>query len=115
MTVIRMSNIKAGQVAASEVKDRSGRILLSAGTEFTDKTIKMIKSWGVVEVEIVGNVAEPEFGSEIPEIDPEQLHLIELELAQRFRFLNRSHPFINELFEICLRREASAWKSSNGL
>ena len=115
MAVIRISNIKAGQVAASDVKDRSGRTLLATGTELTEKTIKIIKSWGVVEVDIVGDVPEPQFGSDIPEMDPEQLHLIELELSQRFRFLNRSHPFINELYEICLRREISAQESSNGL
>jgi len=114
MTVIRISNIKVGQVAASDVKDRSGRILLAAGTELTEKTIKIIKSWGVVEADIVGDTAEPEFGSEISEIDADQLHRIELELSQRFRFLNRSHPFINELYEVCLRREVSAWESSNG-
>jgi len=115
MAVIRISNIKVGQVAAADVKDRSGRILLAAGTELTEKTIKTIKSWGVVEADIVGDTAEPEFGSEISEIDAEQLHRIELELSQRFRFLNRSHPFINELYEVCLRREVSAWESSNGL
>lgn len=114
MSVIRISNLKAGQVAASDVKDRSGRILLAAGTELTEKNIKIIKSWGVVEADIVGDIPDPEFGSEIPEIDTEKLHQIELELSQRFRFLNRSHPFINELYEVCLRREVLVWESSNG-
>jgi len=112
MTPIRISHIKPGQVAASDVKDRSGRTLLAAGTELTEKTIKIIKSWGVVEIDVVGEITESEFGSEITEIDPERLHLIELDLSQRFRFLNRSHPFINELFEICLRREALKQEAS---
>jgi hypothetical protein len=106
MTVIRISQVKTGQDVATDVKDRSGRVLLTAGTVLTEKNIKIIKAWGVVDVDVTG--VEPSTIEEESEllrnISDDKLHSIELELSSRFRFVNRSHPLISELFEICLQR-----------
>jgi len=114
MTLIRISNIKPGQIVAADVKDRSGRTLLAANSELTADNIKIIKSWGVVEIDVIGDVNEIDINADLPKINPEQLQAIELELSKRFRFLNKSHPFINELFEICLRRKLSNQGLSDG-
>jgi len=108
MALIRISNVKPGQVVAADVKDRSGRILLSANTELTSDNIKIIKSWGVVEIDVQGELNGTSVDSGLEKVNPEQLQAIELELSKRFRFLNKSHPFIHELFEVCLRRKLSA-------
>jgi len=108
MALIRISNIKPGQTVSTDVKDRSGRILLSANTELTDDNIKIIKSWGVVEIDIKGEVNDAVVDSNLTRVNPEQLQAIDLELSKRFRFLNKSHPFIHELFDVCLRRKLSA-------
>ncbi|MCK4709101.1 MAG: hypothetical protein KAU21_10830, partial [Gammaproteobacteria bacterium] len=101
MAVIRISRIKPDQEVAIDVKDRSGRVLLSAGTKLTEKTIKIIKSWGVMEIDVLGDVAETENNIEHSNIDTGAFQLLELELSNRFRFLNKNHPFISELYDIC--------------
>jgi len=108
MALIRISNIKPGQIVSADVKDRSGRILLAANAELTEDNIKIIKSWGVVEIEVNGEINDAVADPSLTKVNPEQLQDIDLELSKRFRFLNKSHPFIHELFEICLRRQLSA-------
>lgn len=105
MVMIRISSIKPGQVVASDVNDRSGRTLLSANTELTEDNIKIIKSWGVVEIDITDDASVSEPDKNIPEINPADRQDLERELSQRFRFLNCNHPLISELFTICLHRE----------
>ncbi|MCG5510185.1 hypothetical protein [Ectothiorhodospira lacustris] len=41
-----------GAVLAEDVRDRSGRLLLSAGLPLRDKHIRVLKTWGVNEVAI---------------------------------------------------------------
>lgn len=108
MALIRISNIKLGQIVSTDVKDRSGRILLTANTELTEENIKIIKSWGVVEIEVKGEISDAIDDSSLTQVNPEQLRDIDLELSKRFRFLNKSHPFIHELFDVCLRRKLLA-------
>lgn len=112
MAVIRISRIKPDQEVAIDVKDRSGRVLLSAGTKLTEKTIKIIKSWGVMEVDVLGEIAESDNTFERTNIDTGIFQVAELELSNRFRFLNKNHPFISELYDICLQRELAAKESS---
>lgn len=107
MTTIRISQVNAGQQVAADVKDRSGRILLRAGSELTEKNIKIIKSWGVVEIDVTGDLPEAELPHQSGQVTNDKLHAIELDLSKRFRFVNRSHPLIHELFEICLLRESN--------
>lgn len=114
MALIRISKTQPGQMVAADVKDRSGRTLLSANSELTEENIKIIKSWGVVEIDIAGAISETGADTDLPAIKPEQLQAIELELSQRFRFLNKSHPFIGELFDVCLRRKLSEQGLTDG-
>lgn len=114
MALIRISKVKPGQVVAVDVKDRSGRILLKADSVLTEENIKIIKSWGVVEIDVNGDLAEAALDDEMMTVQPEELQQIELGLSQRFRFLNRSHPFIGELYEICLERRLKERGLTNG-
>ncbi|MDH5392855.1 MAG: hypothetical protein OEY11_06670 [Gammaproteobacteria bacterium] len=107
MSVIRVSHVKAGQIILSDVKDRSGRVLLPAGSELTHENIKIIKSWGVAEADVDADLHEPATRSDfqLADIDSKQLEHVEIVLAKRFRFLNKNHPFTEELYRLCLRRE----------
>ncbi|MDH5518377.1 MAG: hypothetical protein OEY36_11270 [Gammaproteobacteria bacterium] len=107
MSVIRISQVVSGQVVISDVKDRSGRVLLAAGTGLSDESIKIIKSWGVAEVDVELTDRQTKQDSNIGETDPVKLENAEIELSKRFRFLNKNHPFTCELFRLCLQRTLS--------
>ena len=71
MGVIPTSKLESGMVLAGEVEDVNGRLLLAKGEEIQPSHIRVLKMWGVSEVDIVGDV---ETGDSVEaEIDPDQI------------------------------------------
>lgn len=100
MGTVAIENIEAGMVLASDVHDRSGRMLLGAGAELSQKHLVIFRTWGVLEADIAGQ-GNDEAADQIPaDVDPLELAAVELALAPRFRHANRSHPAIIELMRL---------------
>jgi len=96
-------------VLSRNVCDRSGRLLLPAEAELTEKHFSIFRMWGVLEVEIVGETVV-EDGPEIPaneEIAPELLAEARAEVERLFVYNDPQHPAIKELMRICTERRAS--------
>lgn len=94
-------------ILAADVHDRSGRLLLRRGIRIEDKQLKVMQTWGVVEIEIHSDDAP----SPAPEMTPEQLPAEFIELAReqvlpRFRHNRTAHVMIRELLTICIEHEA---------
>ena len=51
---VKVGNLKAGMVLASDLKAPNGRFILAKGAELSDKHTRMMKVWGVVEADIDG-------------------------------------------------------------
>lgn len=105
MGTVAIDNIESGMVLASDVHDRSGRMLLGAGAELTQKHLTIFRTWGVLEADIAGqgsdNAADP-----IPaDVDPLELAAVEQELAPLFMHTNRVHPAIVELMRLAALRK----------
>ena len=97
-------------VLSRNVIDRSGRLLLPAGAELTDKHFSIFRMWGVLEVEIVGEAIseDPEAPpSPSTEIDPELLAEARAEVERLFVYNDPEHPAIKELMRICTERRAT--------
>lgn len=100
-------------VLASGAKNQHGQMLLAAGTALEEKHVRILKSWGVLEAEIVdaedSNAAAP--ASEVP---PEfQIKATEFE-EQRFQLADRKHPALSELFTLARNRTAKRlWRDSH--
>lgn len=112
MAVVHIDNLAPGMVLSSNVCDRSGRMLLPAGAELTDKHFSILRMWGVLEVEIVGEAMVE--GAEAPqnansgeEIDPELLAEARAEVEGLFVYNDPEHPAIKELMRICTERRAT--------
>jgi len=94
---VAVENIETGMVLAGDVYDRSGRMLLGAGAELTQKHLVIFRTWGVLEADIVGQ-GNDETADQIPaDVDPLDLAAAEGALAPLFRHTNQSHPAIVEL------------------
>lgn len=92
-------------VLASDVHDRSGRMLLGAGAELTQKHLVIFRTWGVLEADIAG-LGDDEAAEQIPaDVDPQELVAAELALAPLFRQTNREHPAIVELMRLAALRK----------
>ena len=90
----------------SDVCDRSGRLLLPSGAVLADKQLKIFRTWGVVEADILfgPDEAPGDMSDEIGTVDPQLLAEAEHAIAGLFRHNNPQHPMIRELMRICLER-----------
>lgn len=105
MAIVKLEHVNSGMVVANNVKDRSGRILISINTELTDKHIRILKTWGIRSVEIV--TADQKIEEELTiNISAEQLTEAKNTVDMLFKNANRDHPVIKELIAFATQRLA---------
>jgi putative nucleotidyltransferase with HDIG domain len=107
MGIIKVSHLKPDGLLSKDVKDRNGRLLVPAGTRLTENHIRVIKIWGIVQVEIEAPAEEDPTLSSSEMIDPERLNAAEAVLSRRFRLCDREHPAVKELYRISRLRLAA--------
>jgi hypothetical protein len=101
-----INNLTPGMLLGADVRDRSGRLLLKAGTELDDRNIHILRTWGVAEVEIAG-ADEGGTDAKVSDIvDPVRFAALERKLAPLFRHSDLNHPAIRELLHMRISREA---------
>ncbi|MHB9096378.1 MAG: HDOD domain-containing protein [Syntrophales bacterium] len=105
--MVKVSHLKPEMVVCSDVKDRNGRLLVAADTRLTEKHIRIIRIWGVVEAEIedISNVDGVPPSNDV--IDPVIIRAAEETMRRRFRYNDLENSAISELFRISSQREAS--------
>lgn len=101
---INLEDLKSGMTLASEVRARNGRLLVPAGKEITEKHLEIFKAWGVTEANIEGVEKKDVMEAAVQEIDPVLLKKSEEVTASVFQHTNLGHPFIAELFRLCVLR-----------
>ena len=105
MKSIKIKFVKKGMVTATEVKDRMGRTLLASDEPLTLKNLKMLKAWGIIEI----NVKSPEESESNPnEGNPVTLKAppeVIKEQESLFKYADRRHPAVAELYDVCLARK----------
>jgi len=97
---------------ASGAKNQHGQMLLAAGTVLEEKHVRILKSWGVQEAEVVdvGDAAAAA-STDIP--TEFQMRAGEME-EQRFVLADRKHPALSELFALAKNRTAKRlWRESH--
>jgi hypothetical protein len=94
-------------VLRKDVCDRSGRMLLPAETELTEKHLQIFRTWGVLEAEIAGDSDNDAGGQVTDDIDPEVLAEAEAHVRPLFMHNDAEHPAIKELLRLCIARKAT--------
>jgi hypothetical protein len=106
MGLIRLDDAQPGMVLATEVRDRTGRLLMTGGQELTDRALRIFRMWGVVEIDVQGAGAEAEGEGLRPELDPAIAERAQAQAEELFRHTDRRHPVVVELFRLATRRIA---------
>jgi len=106
MATIAVEQIEPGMVLASDLKDLNGRFLLSKGVKLSEKHLKSIKIWGVVEADIDGLTEEDIDERQTADIDPLILETAQKVEGNRFIHTDLENRAIRHLFTICVRRRA---------
>jgi hypothetical protein len=105
MGKILFEALKPGMSLAGDVIERSGRVLLRAGTEITEKHLDILRKWGVTEVDAVGTTAETP-PVDLEPVDPAILRESEEKAQGLFQHADREHPAVRELLRLCTLRIA---------
>ena len=93
-----ISDLEVGMEVDQEVTDSSGRILVGAGVQLTDRHLEAFYAWGIASVSIF---VEGEKDKVRRDLSKDETHAIE----QRFSHLDTTHPFGAALLVKCLDRE----------
>ncbi len=93
MRALDLEELKPGMTLADPVNDMQGMLLLKEGVALTDKSILMLKSWGVDNVLVEG---EPEEGDEEGAPDFREMEAIDLGLKEKFAELTED-PVMAEI------------------
>ena len=96
MPNFRIDDLQAGMTLADDVSDPRGRPLLRAGVELTDKHIKVFKTWGVVQVNIIGEGTTTVL-QDVIDAHPELLEEAREKADDLFQHVDREHPVFQEL------------------
>ncbi|ANB03904.1 hypothetical protein ECTOBSL9_2703 [Ectothiorhodospira sp. BSL-9] len=104
----------AGSVLAEDVRDRSGRLLLSAGIPLKDKHLRVLKTWGVAQVAIWQEAPASATDNSQPSreppppVDEKAYQQAEAVMLNAFRHCDLRQSVMHTLFDLATRRLASA-------
>jgi len=101
MTKLLLENVEVDMELNSDVVDRQGRVLLKKGVIITEKHLRVFNTWGVLEVDIKGDVEVEEITKTYP---PELVEEANQYIKKHFQHNDLSHPVIKNLASYCQAR-----------
>lgn len=108
MALLHIDNLAPGMVLSRDICDRSGRMLLPAGAELTEKHFAIFRMWGILEAEVVGEEPSEETTVTLQEeLDPALVAEAREKVEWLFAHNDREHPAVRELMRICTSRRAA--------
>jgi len=102
-----INKLTPGMILGEDVRDRSGRLLLGSGTPLTERHLYILRTWGVIEVDITGADDDSLDPNSANSIDSARWAAIEREIAPLFHYTDKSHPAVMELMRMRILREAA--------
>ncbi len=105
MAKIKVEHLLPGMVAAADIKNLDGMLLLPAGCELTDRHAQILKTWGIAEIAIESDEdpSEASESSPLAPISPDRLTA----LKQRFWQFDDQNPIHLEILRLLARRSPS--------
>jgi putative nucleotidyltransferase with HDIG domain len=100
MGFIAVDSLEQGMVLSEDVRDINTRLLLSKGQKIGPKHIRILKIWGVAEVNIVGSAEDQTL--EMPAADPEKAEQIKSAIDLVFKQVNLENQTLKEIYQASL-------------
>lgn len=104
MGLMTLEALDEGRVLAADVHDINGRLLLSQGQVLGANHLRILKIWGITEVEVAGDT---DAATASHTADSEQVAAAKAAVAVIFDQLDLTHPAIGFIYE-CAIRDRSA-------
>lgn len=107
---LAVSALAPGMVLEADIRDKCGRMLLRAGETLTERSLRVLRIWGVTEAQVQGHGEDPAVltagDKELAALDPCLVEAARCHVAQRFRHMNATLPPVRELMRASIRRVA---------
>ncbi len=105
MALLEIDSLTPGMKVGKDVVEASGQVLLRTGTEITEKHLRVLRSWGIQQVEIEGPKPPDNEDSLLARATPAVLDRVHATVATRFRHADPAHPGIAELMRLAVLDE----------
>jgi hypothetical protein len=115
MGKLNLDDIKPGMKLEKDVQERSGRVLLRAGTEITERHLNIFRTWGVAEADIESVTREEAAAHAARDLDPEVLKAAEEFVSPLFVHTDSNHAAVRELKRLCVLRHIRLNKQNTGI
>lgn len=104
MGIINLEDIQVDMVLASDIKDRTGRVLLAGGSKISEKHLRVFRMWGITEADIQGIEKDEIAANIVAQLDPLLVQEAEDKTQERFLHADMENPFSKELFRLMIIR-----------
>ncbi|GAB6041795.1 hypothetical protein [Endothiovibrio diazotrophicus] len=109
MPTLLTDDLTSGMVLEQDVKDRSGRLLVRAGVALTERSLKVLRTWGIAEVTVQEDEQTRqrdavEHPHPLAAADPELVTRGMAHAEQLFRHVDMNHPAAAALASLVVER-----------
>ena len=104
MGVVNLTDVRAGMVLVADVMGAGARLLVVAGTELTEKHLRMLSMWGIDRVNVEGLSLAELIAQAAAALSPSEWVAVETRVQALFRHNDRRHPVIEGLAELATMR-----------
>jgi hypothetical protein len=105
MALLAIDSLAPGMKTRRDVATTSGQVLMCAGAEITEKHIRLLRTWGIHQVDIDGQGAPRADDDPSAKISPALLQKARETVAGRFQHTDTAHPAIAELMRLAVLNE----------
>ncbi len=97
MPLLEIQNVIPGMMTEDPVRNAKGQILIAKGSVLSERHLKILKTWGISSIQVIGSESEhpPE------DLDYES---VREHIENRFKLNTSSHPFLDNLKAILMRQ-----------
>jgi hypothetical protein len=111
MALVEIDSLVPGMKVGKDVVESSGQTLLRSGTEINEKHLRILRSWGVQQVDIEGDKPPDADDKFLARATPAMLDRAHATVGDRFRRADPSHPAIAELMRLAVIDEVRSLSS----
>jgi hypothetical protein len=99
---VLIEQLQEGMILEEAVKESLGRILLPAGSEINEKSLRLIKMWGVIDVVIKTEEEINPGPSSLDVVSPKVQEAANEAVTTLFKHTDRSTPLMQEFYRLAL-------------
>ena len=113
LALVPLNQLMAGMVLAEDAVCLNGRVLLRRGSTLTEQHLKIFRTWGLADVDIVGADGTTVTAGVSDDADPELVKKERKAINERFRHVDTGNQMISALIRCALARAIETAKNAS--